>query len=381
MDKETEARGLRYVFKGFELNLIEQISRNLEKTFLVKIPVVSLNEKYDQAIKSRANDEPIFIWITGRTVSEYSSLSSTYKCLMNVFHPFQKRWERVEGIYDLHDVTEWLFRQDKLETVSSAFLAKEEYSTKKRILEESYIWLKILWDLSLTNPSLRNRLEPGSIARILASISSSREFDFNDLVKAIGFAPCIAIPQDRRSITTFFDDSKKLILLLKGSDPDKKSKFAKLCENSIAGLVLFYHKKQNNSRIKPPGDFDLILRRCREKDEKGRRSWVVPSSDVEIREYSLSSGLVSKVVFRLRHRKTKETCSFNNAWNFSGSDEKLDIFLKYLNDENIIGPKYANKTPFVFTVREDEVELTFNFMEAYLFGRKNFRKELDEIQI
>lgn len=382
MSKEKETRSLRYIFKGFELSLVQEVSRNLEKNFSIKVPVVSLYEKYKDAIKSRASNRPTFIWIASRKVSEHSSLSSTYKSITNVFYPFQKRSERVEGIYNLYDISEWLFQQDRLDYVASEFLAKGEYLAKKKVLERSFIGLRCFWNLSATNPSLRYRLAPGLIAKILVGISSSGEFDFNDLIQTIGLEPSLTIPQDDSSTETLFHNSKKLVLLLKGSDADKRSKFARIGENIIAGLLLFYQLKTGDPRITVPKDLGLLLQLYKEKDENGRRVWIVRSSDVEIKEFSLNSGLVKRILFRVRNRKTKETLVFNDDWNqHLATSTELSLFMEFFRDEKIVGTIYKKSPPFIFATRNDEIDVTFNFLEGYLFGSKAFRKALDEIQV
>jgi hypothetical protein len=380
MDMEKETRVLRYIFKGFELSLIQEISRNLEKNFLIKVPVISLNENYEHAIKSRANNKPIFIWIAGRRASEHSSLSSTFKCITNAFYPFKKRWERVEGIYELYDISEWLFQQDMLDYVADKFLGKGEYTAKKKVLERSFITLKTFWNVSATNPSLRNRLSPGIIAKILAGISSSHEFSFNDLVQTIGFEPSLTIPQDTTSIEAFFSYSKRLVLLLKGSYADQKTRFARLGENIIAGLLVYVKKVE--SRITPPKDLDHILKLCKEKDEKGRRVWIVRSSDLEIKEYSSNSGLANRILFRIRNRKTKKTCVFDDSWNKPlATSIECSLFMDFLKNENILRAIHKETFPFKLDIKKDEIDVTFNSLEGYLFGLKAFRKELDGIQI
>lgn len=378
-DKEKETKCLRYICRGFDFSLVEEIAKNLEKKFSIKIKVISPDKNYNVAIKSRASTEPTLIYVASRKVSEHSSLFSTFKSITNVFYSFEKRWKKVEGIYNLYDITEWLFQQDKLDYIANKFLLKSEYSARKKILERSFNGLKALWDQSLTNPSLRNRLAPGSIAKIFVGISQSQEYSFNDLVQAIGFAPSLSVPQDDNSLKAFYSNSRNLFLLLKGTDADKKSKLAKLCENSIAGLLLFY-KNSNDSR-KVPKDLDLVLQHYTVRDEKGRRIWVVRSSDVEIKEYSLDSGLVKKVLFKIRNRKTKEKYIFNDAWNLCVSNEQLPFFFEFLRDENVGGPVYSKYAPFELIIRNDEIYLTFNFLEGYLFCRKDFRRRVDEIQI
>ena len=381
INKEKASRNLRYIFKGFELGLVQEVSRILAQNYSTKIPVIGLYENYERAIKSRASDKPILIWIAGRKVGEYSSLSSTLKSITNVFYPFQKRWERVEGIYDLYDISVWLFQQDKLEYVANEFFGKKGYLAKRGVLERTFVILKSFWNSSATNPSLRNRLTPGVVAKILAGISSSQDFDFNDLVQAIGFEPSLAIHLDETSVETFFSNSKKLVRYLKGSDPDKRSKFARLCENIIAGL-LFYHLKTGDPKTMAPKNLGFILRLYKEKDEKGRRVWIVRSTDVEIKEYSLISGLVKRILFRVRNRKTNETYIFDDDWNQQlAAGEGLSLFLKFLKDQNFVGTVYEKSPPFKFTARKDEIEVIFNSLEGYLFGLKAFRKELDEIQI
>ena len=110
----------------------------------------------------------------------------------------------MEGIYDLYDISVWLFQQDKLEYVANEFFGKKGYLAKRGVLERTFVILKSFWNSSATNPSLRNRLTPGVVAKILAGISSSQDFDFNDLVQAIGFEPSLAIHLDETSVETFF---------------------------------------------------------------------------------------------------------------------------------------------------------------------------------
>jgi len=71
INKEKASRNLRYIFKGFELGLVQEVSRILAQNYSTKIPVIGLYENYERAIKSRASDKPILIWIAGRKVGEY----------------------------------------------------------------------------------------------------------------------------------------------------------------------------------------------------------------------------------------------------------------------------------------------------------------------
>jgi hypothetical protein len=377
-NKEKGADGLRYIFKGFDLVFVKEVSKNLQKDFSIKeVPVVSLDENYEQAIKHRANNEPILIWVRTREASEYSSLSSTFKCMTNAFYPFQRRWERVEGVYDLFDITEWLFRENKLVDVAQRFLGSAEYSVKKKSLETHMMVLRELWDLAEKNPSLKNRLSPSSIAEILALIHSSKQLAFNDLVQLIGFEPSISVPLNQDAVRNFIIDSRKLALLLKGSDQDKRSKLAKFCENCLAGILLYFRSKISGIVI--PKDADLVLQHFKEENGKGRRVWVVSSSDVEIKDYSLSSGLPKKVSFSLRDRQTKETYPFDDAWNLLATDVERTAFLEFLCSKGIIGNSHGIESPIRFEVKENKIDITFSFLEGYLFSRRNFRKEVDEV--
>ena len=379
-NKEKGADGLRYIFQGFDLGLVKEISKNLQKDFSIKeVPVVSLDENYEHAIRQRANNEPILIWVSTREASEYSSLSSTFKCMTNAFYPFQRRWERVEGVYDLFDITEWLFRENNLVDVAQRFLGSAEYSVKKKSLETHLMVLRELWDLAEKNPSLKNRLSPSSIAEILASIHSSKQSAFNDLVQMIGFEPSISLPLDRDAVRKFIIDSRKLTLLLKGSDQDKRSKLAKFCENCLAGVLLYFRSKIKISGTVIPKDVDLVLQHFKEENEKGRRVWVVSSPDVEIKDYSLSSGLPKKVSFSFRDRQTKETHSFDDAWNLLATDVERTPFLGFLCSKRIIEHSHAMESPIRFEVKGNKIDITFSFLEGYLFSRRNFRKELDEV--
>jgi len=371
--------GLRYLFKGFEFGLVEEVSKNMEKDFLVKIPVISLDQDYQRAIKSRASNEPLFIWVSTREASEYSSLSSTFKCVSNVFYPFQKEWERVEGVYDLFDITEWLFREDKLACTAQKFLGSAEYSAKKKSLENTLIVLRNLWDVAERSPSLKNRLSPISIAEILTSIHSSKQLSFNDLVQIIGLEPCISIRDDQEGIDEFFISSRKIMFLSKGSDTDKRGKLAKLCENCLAGVLLFFLSISKTPGMMIPKDLDIVRQLFKGKDEKGRRVWIVSSPYVEIKEYSLNSGVAKRVSFSLRNRKTKKPHMFEDAWNLIATKEELPLFLEFLRGKNIVSHPYLIDSPLKLEVRKDEVELTFSYLEGYLFSRGNFRGEIDEI--
>jgi hypothetical protein len=378
-NKEKRANALRYIFQGFELGLVKEISTNLEKDFSTTVPVISLDENYEHAIRMRANNEPILIWVSTREASDHSSLSSTFKCITNAFYPFQREWERVEGVYDLFDITEWLFREDKLADVAQRVLGSTEYLAKKKSLETNLMVLRESWDLAEKNPSLRNRLSPSSIAEILTSIHSSKQLSFNDLVQMIGFEPSTTLSSNEDAVRKFISDSRKLALLLKGSDRDKRSKIAKLCENCLAGILLFFWSKIKTSGTVIPKDLYLVLQHLKDRDERGRRVWIVSSPDVEIKEYSLNSGLVKKVSFSLRDRKTKETHSFDNAWNVFAAGEELALFLKFLRSRSIIGESHINEPPLKFDAKGNKIDITFSSLEGYLFGRRNFRKELDEV--
>lgn len=381
-DKEKKTGRFRYTFEGFELKLIQEVSRKLERSLLIKIPVISTSEDYSRAIKSRASNDSIFIQISIGKISEHSSLCSTFKSLTNEFYPFRKRITKAEGVYDLYDISEWLFQRANLERIATKVLPHAEFSRKKDQLNDVFIALENLWNLGKETPSLRNRMSPELLTYILTYISSS-QFDFNTFAEIIGFEPSLSLVQlnDEASVRGFVVKTSRLIPLLKGSDPDKRSKLATLAQNFISGILFFYSINLDYLKPAVPKDLNYLVECFKKKNKFGRRIWIVFSTDVEILEYSLTSGFVKKIRFRIRNRETKQICVMDRSWNKYFKSQQLSSFLKFMQDNNLLGPMHLSKLPFELEVNSGEITVAFKFLEGYLFALKNFRKALDEISV
>lgn len=382
-DKEEDTGVFRYIFEGFRLNLVQEISTKLEKILSIKIPVISTSEDYSRAIKSRASDVPILIQITSGKISEYSSLCSTFKSLTNEFYPFGRRSTKAEGVYDLYDVAEWLFQRDNMERIARRILPRAEYSRKKDKLSDIFIALEALWNLGEETPSLRSRMSPELLTYILIDVSSS-QFGSNELSKMIGFEPSLCSVQlnDKSSVRKFVAQNRKLIPLLKGSDSEKRSKLARLAQNVIGGILYFYSVNLDNLKPAVPKDLHYLIECFNKKNKVGRRIWIISSTDVQILEYSLTSGLVKKIRFCIRNRETKEICVMDSAWNECfKTHHQLSRFFKFMQDNSLLDTTHLSELPFELEVNSGVIAVVFRFLEGYLFGLKNFRKALDEISV
>lgn len=378
--KENRKESMRYVFRGFDSKLTEKMVKILEKEFFTSIPVLTPTAEYRKIIKSRADNKPIIVHIAGGRVSEHSSIYSTFKIIKNEFYPFRKIREKGEGVYDLYDVAEWLFQQNNIDKVVRKFLTAKEYSDKKEWLQAVFTSLKILWKLGITNPSLRNRLAPSSIADLLSVISQSSQINFNDIAKNFAFEPSLSLVSlvEEESIKRFLKDSIKLTYLLKGSDLDRRGKMAKLAQNTIRGVLLYITKYPEVCKkvgIKNP----LSLLKSYEEKDGRKRVWNVSSRDVEILEYSLVSGLPQKTRFSIQSLKTGESFILDNTLDglFKMSNGLLK-FLTFLKEINILRQPYIKEPPFEVVTNHEKITLTFRFLESYLFARKNLEAEINE---
>lgn len=379
--KESEGKNVRYVFNGFDSKLVEKVAKVLEKKFSTSIPVRTPVTEYREIIKSRADNKPIIVYIAGGRVSEHSSVYSTFKIIKNEFYPFRKAKERGEGVYDLYDVAEWLFQQDNIDKVVREFLATKEYSKKKEWLHAVFTSLKIFWKLGITNPSLRNRLAPSSIANLLSVTPRSSQINFNDITKNFAFEPSLNLVSltEEKSIKRFLGDSIKLTYLLKGSDLDKRGKMAKLAQNTVRGILLYMAKYPEVCKKVGVEDPLSLLKKYEEKDGK-KRVWGVSGRDVTILEYSLVSGLPQKIRFSTRSLKTGESFILDNVLDklFRTSDG-LSKFLTFLEKINILHQPYMKELPFEVTTGRERIMLTFMFLESYLFARKNLEAKINEM--
>jgi hypothetical protein len=375
--KEKTIKTQRYTFKGFDLSLVNAVSANLEKAYSCKIDVISLAENYDRAIKERASYDPVFIWISSSEASEYSSLSSTYKNLSNSFYTFRTKKKSVEGVYDLFDVTEWIF-QGQFANLVKSFLTSADYLLKKKSIDNMTLVLQELWRMSERTPSLRGRLSASSIADTLLLIQTQKQIKFNDYAPLLGFEPSLCSIATEEEIRQYVESASRIAFLQRGTDADRRSKLTKFCENCLAGITVYYQNRMLNA-AKVPNDINKMIGCFKDLDEQGRRVWTVGSGDVEIIDYSLNSGLPKKVAFKLRDRKSKNVQHFQPEWlNFQLGSELCE-FLGFLKTEKILGEQYLEEPPLKLEINNDEIVLTFNTIEGYIFCKSNYRGVLDEV--